>query len=102
MKEIKIWRIVRIICIVLLFVILSLFIGFLIYRGHVYMKLSYPQPMLGLDVQNWFEALMIDAALILHIAAIPLFAVVLTLIVSTVCIRKLKKIPDLNGISNKV
>ena len=85
-NNIKKWKIVKIITIV----ILMLFIIRLIIDAIMCIKMTYPHPMLGIETNNWVHQFFVDIIFILITWSIPLIIDVILLVISCVKIKKNK------------
>ena len=90
MKNLKKWKIIRIvttsiICIFLLFCICK---AITIHN----MNTKYPYETLGaIMINNWVESFFLEMTFILYVLGIPLIVDIIFLIISTIKIKKLRK-----------
>ncbi len=89
-QKIRIWKIIRLICIILL----GMFAGYLIYRAIKCMGYQYPMPMMGVDAMNWTEAFFMELVFTMIIAGIPAAAVLIMLILSFIMIKRIRSAHD--------
>lgn len=87
-RKIKIWKTIRIFCLLLL----AVFAAGLVLDAIKCMGRDYPMPMMGIDACNWADAFCIDLAFIMLIGGLPVLAVIVLLILSCVKLRKYSKL----------
>ena len=82
----KKWKIIRSITglIILLFLLLIIFLLI----SNYFKDVTYPYPMLGLEVFNWFDAFIVELSLYFYIFGIPLLIDIILFIVSIVKLNK--------------
>ena len=85
----KIWKIVRVVTVVILLAFIVFVIQAMI-RNYNYQG-SYPYPAIGMDVHNWVEGTMIDVGIFFMFFIIPLTTAVILFIISCVKISRLSR-----------
>ncbi len=85
------WINLRRICYVILLLGAAALAVYAVIDGRRCMGYHYPMPMLGSMAENWKEALAADIAFVMCIAWVPILAVVILIVLSTVMIRRYKR-----------
>lgn len=80
----KIWKRIKI----LTFFILILFLFFQLYDVIQCIKMHYPHPAMGIDVNTWIEQYLINIIFTLYWLGIPLILDIILLIISIVKTKK--------------
>ena len=85
----KKWRIIcnitGIIILLFLLIIIYLFVS------NYFSNATYPYPMMGLDVYNWFDAFVLETSVLFYVLGIPLFIDIVLFIISIIKTREKTK-----------